>query len=514
MNHRARFLFLVLPLVGALGVQAWLGSDRNLLDRGRVLLLIALVLFAAARFRPRAGGAIVRTALSAACALAFAFAVLEVAVSTAAVHARGLLWTGVLLCMHFTALTFVLSPARERTRSERVVTGVGVLLSTLALSIALLETLFAWRAPANLYELQPDDPANGPGMHVEGNRLVGTSNFRGRWMHPEFAGVRVELNALGLRDDADETGKPPQGTASVVVLGDSFAFGCGVEMKDSFQERLETQAPESLGRPLRAACIAIPGNAQFDELEDLPGAITRFSPEVVVVAFCCTNDVEDNMRHEARALSAKVPVAEPGEGAVVGGPSSAAPREASAARLLTAARRAQFWLGSSALAQFAWPAVEPWFVRMGWADPFVASNFGLTFCMQKELPPLWAAGRVVTIGAIEKMRDLTRARGAAFVVLVIPAAIQASAARYADFVAARPEAERARYDRTAFVRALVADLRARDIAVVDPLDRLEAEEAAGRACYFREGHWNAHGHAIGAELLLPAIKDALATRPR
>ncbi len=512
---------LVLPLAGALAIQLWLGAARGWLDPGRASLALAcLLLIVIALSRPRSRGVFVRVALSAAAAIGCAISALDLVLAHDSVHARGLLWWGFATLAAFTAFTIVLRPAPRSTATsaaDRIATGLGVSLTTIALLIAAIESIFALRVPANLYEMQPDDPAMGEGVHVEGRRLVGTPNFRGRWMHPEFAGVRVQLNALGLRDDADESTPPPGDATSLLVLGDSFAFGCGVELRDTFQERLEARGAEVGGKPLRATCVAIPGNGQFDELEDLERWSPIVKPAAIVLAFCCTNDLEDNMRHEARALSLKLAPPEPAPDAAAAGAIATRPElpaAQSAARCLAAAAHLPFWIGSSALAQSAWPTVEPWFVRAGLVLPFVASNYGLTFCMRKELPPLFAAGRVRTLDLFERIRDAARAHDAALIVLVIPAAIQASEARYRDFVAARPAEERPKLDRTAFVRSLDADLRARGIVVVDPIETLEREEAAGRACYFREGHWNAHGHEVGADALVPALRSAIAARRR
>ena len=51
--------------------------------------------------------------------------------------------------------------------------------------------------------------------------------------------VTFELNAHGLRDDADLTPEKPAGTFRVVALGDSFTLGFTVEREDLFVDQLE-----------------------------------------------------------------------------------------------------------------------------------------------------------------------------------------------------------------------------------------------------------------------------------
>jgi hypothetical protein len=48
--------------------------------------------------------------------------------------------------------------------------------------------------------------------------------------------------------------------------------------------------------------------------------------------------------------------------------------------------------------------------------------------------------------------------------------------------------------------------------VVDVLPQLEAEITAGRDCYHREGHWNAHGHEVAAAALAPVLAEVLRQR--
>jgi hypothetical protein len=62
----------------------------------------------------------------------------------------------------------------------------------------------------------------------------------------------------------------------------------------------------------------------------------------------------------------------------------------------------------------------------------------------------------------------------------------------------------------ALPRRFVAELRAEGFTVVDPLPALEQAERDGHGGYFREGHWNAKGHQIGADALFEPVRDALA----
>ena len=93
--------------------------------------------------------------------------------------------------------------------------------------------------------------------------------------------------------------------------------------------------------------------------------------------------------------------------------------------------------------------------------------------------------------------------------LVIPAAIQAEPARFDGFLELQVATERSRYSRTALHERIVRMIRDASVRVVDPLAALSTRAAAGRPCYLRAGHWNAAGHRIEADLLVPELADVL-----
>ena len=69
--------------------------------------------------------------------------------------------------------------------------------------------------------------------------------------------MTIAVNALGLRGPERRVSKPP-GTRRILLLGDSFAFGWGVEQEETFGARLERQlAPR--GGPVEVWSAAVPG---------------------------------------------------------------------------------------------------------------------------------------------------------------------------------------------------------------------------------------------------------------
>jgi lysophospholipase L1-like esterase len=69
--------------------------------------------------------------------------------------------------------------------------------------------------------------------------------------------VTVDVNALGMRGPERTPSKRP-GTARILLLGDSFAFGWGVQQEETFAARLEQLLTERVG-PVEVWSAAVPG---------------------------------------------------------------------------------------------------------------------------------------------------------------------------------------------------------------------------------------------------------------
>jgi hypothetical protein len=98
----------------------------------------------------------------------------------------------------------------------------------------------------------------------------------------EFAGARVVTNSLGLRDY-----RPPHksdGKRQIFVLGDSFTFGYGLPLEDSYPNRLEHLLNEaSGGTEYEVINAGVPGYDTVDEAELLAKVIGHYSPQLVIV---------------------------------------------------------------------------------------------------------------------------------------------------------------------------------------------------------------------------------------
>jgi hypothetical protein len=136
------------------------------------------------------------------------------------------------------------------------------------------------------------NPKRGnPGLYladpVRRQRLA--PNYRG-W----FAGVRVELNSLGLRDPREYRLEKPKGTFRVLVLGDSVTFGHGSVYEHTYpyllEQLLKHWRPDVRWEVWNAA---EPGYNTSQELAQLYEVGPEYKPDLVIVGFY-GNDVYDN----------------------------------------------------------------------------------------------------------------------------------------------------------------------------------------------------------------------------
>jgi hypothetical protein len=100
--------------------------------------------------------------------------------------------------------------------------------------------------------------------------------------------VNIRINSEGWRDR-----EPEPATAAPVVLGlgDSMAFGWGVEIEQSLLALLEAQI--SRERMLRLVKAAVPGTGTSDQLRLLETIWPQYEPRAVLLCFFVGNDFVD-----------------------------------------------------------------------------------------------------------------------------------------------------------------------------------------------------------------------------
>ena len=100
--------------------------------------------------------------------------------------------------------------------------------------------------------------------------------------------VTVAINEQGWRDSRDPM---PSAEPILLGLGDSFAFGWGVELEESLLFLVEKRL--SRFRATRFVKAGVPGTGPSDQWKLLPPLWERYRPRIVVLVFFVGNDFTD-----------------------------------------------------------------------------------------------------------------------------------------------------------------------------------------------------------------------------
>jgi hypothetical protein len=485
----------------AIALQA-LAPLRNPVEYRCVVVGVALatMVWALRLRRDREPSTVLRVCFAFASALALWLGVLELLMSRTIVLALGVLGVLAGAMLHGTLL-LALTGRRDSPRGGLALRAC-FSLTVLALLLWGLEAVIRTIMPPQLYVPVPDDPSSGPMIVTEGSRNVASPGFRGKYVHPEFAGTRVEINAWGMREDADEASTPAPEDFSVLALGDSFVFGTGVEQKETFHELLEADAERITDRRLRVFGAGVPGTSPYHAVTSLLALAERTQPDVVVMGVFEGNDFQDSWYAERQAPQMAAEVARDGD--------LAGRKPLDVPEFLSGIGRFRYWGVTSSVVQAT--RLDLLLVNLGLVDPIAHANLFFDQCLLADPPEIVRSMRARVVARLVEMRAACASLSAELVVLLIADAVQVDE-RLFDAYPLAGDSAGVQYSRLGFHRQFVSDLEREGLLIVDTLPRMEAEAAAGRSCYHHEGHWNAHGHAVAAELLAPVL-SGIAGRSR
>lgn len=127
-----------------------------------------------------------------------------------------------------------------------------------------------------------------------GYRLV--PNYEMTHQTSEFS-TPIRINSEGLRDHEYPAEKDPN-VFRILVLGDSFTFGVGVNIEDTYPKVLETEfnrrSTDAKHKRFEVVNAGVQGYGTLQEYLYLQELLRRFSPDLVIVGLYC-NDVADVM---------------------------------------------------------------------------------------------------------------------------------------------------------------------------------------------------------------------------
>jgi lysophospholipase L1-like esterase len=105
----------------------------------------------------------------------------------------------------------------------------------------------------------------------------------------------LETNELGLRNPPINLGREP--CLRILVLGDSYAFGWGVQKDEAFPRQLEAMIVERYpGVSVEVLNAGVPGYGLYQQRAMLERVLSHVELDIVVSTFSLANDPADDLR--------------------------------------------------------------------------------------------------------------------------------------------------------------------------------------------------------------------------
>ncbi len=178
---------------------------------------------------------------------------------------------------------------------KKIAINIGLTVFATLASLLLLE--FALRIFCPIYS--PHSPQKHKCENfVEYSSSYGWFHKRGfvTWVENQEYATKIIINQKGLRGAEYRYEKEP-GTLRVVMLGDSFAFGLGVDESDTVAVKLEELFGKA-GKKVEVINMGVDGFGTDQEYLLLREEGVKYDPDVVICLFFVGNDVENNSSGE------------------------------------------------------------------------------------------------------------------------------------------------------------------------------------------------------------------------
>ena len=319
----------------------------------------------------------------------------------------------------------------------------------------------------------------------------------------------VRQNRFGWRGPAYEPDQPK--ASRLVVLGDSFVWGFGVEEDQIFTRLLERRSRV----PLEVVNMGVSGYGTDQELLAFRSSGSRWRPDRVVLAVTLYTDLYDNVFAErdgypkprfllgsARGLeltNVPVPTRKRWDA-----PGLAVRHSVARAAADLASRSAVLSLILEAASRY--PKVRVAFEQQDILPPRLGGYDWEYHLYRSVLEEREAAAWTLLVALIRQLRDEVEAQGARFVVFLVPSVVQVYPELWRTF-SQRPDGQA--LDADLPQRLVTERLSALGITVIDPLPALRAAGRSNDQLYFPVNrHWTAAGHEVAATVLQEGLELA------
>lgn len=164
---------------------------------------------------------------------------------------------------------------------------LGIFLAIFALEIIL-------RVTSHNYNLDPCQSLDDNFHHV----MIPNTTCQSKTAEWD---ILYKINSLGLRDE--EVGNKKTGEFRILLLGDSFVQGYGVNIENSFPKLLEKKLNENGHEKFKVINAGVIGYSPLIEYLYLAKMGLEFKPDMVILAFSLTDFWEDRKRFRELAAS-------------------------------------------------------------------------------------------------------------------------------------------------------------------------------------------------------------------
>lgn len=364
---------------------------------------------------------------------------------------------------------------------------LSILLASVLIGLVMCEAVVRIAAPQRLAF---DRPLYEPDADLV---FKLRKNFYAQHAQFEFD-VVDKTNRFGLRDR--EIGEKNPGSYRILALGDSYGYGHGVALEETYAKRLETALNASMDRPVEVINAGVPSYSLLQEIRYLKKYGMALKPDAVLVGFYIGNDFVDSYELYDAAGN---PTLEVHDGRLV-------------------SRKAHD--GNQGIRELARP-VRVQLATHSHLYTFLRNRFSEVlfllgmrhippppeFC-ETEMSPQMERQWAFTQDLFRELAAFTRDQGIDLAVLFIPTIYQVDQQQWNEYIKWY-EIDASRYDLSQPQR-LLADFCAREgipyIDVLDPMRRYNAQQPL----YFRiDGHMNAEGHRVAAQALYAHFEEVL-----
>jgi hypothetical protein len=389
--------------------------------------------------------------------------------------------------------------ARAFARGPTPLSNALLVAATVFVVIGAAELLFrAFYHPENLDSVVRFDDVLGWSLEPRAS-LRSVDNDEG-------LDYRIRTNSLGMRDREVEREKKP-GTKRILIVGDSIAFGTGVDAEWRFSDFLS----RALGDDVEVLNAGVCGWGTDQELLYYETKGRDLRPDIVILAFTMANDVLNNMLDHLFLASAPKPrfVLE-GDSLVLEKRTLDPPRPGVERRVRSVLRKSRVLLFAKrridAIRYESRVKHEGSPSHRGFDKEGLEKNYSHWSVYEASYPPQFEAAWRVTEALIARLARDCANDGADFLVFAFPLKLAVDE-EWRSGLIRHFSLDPSRFDFEKPHDRLSEFCAAQGVRYLYPLDVFR-EASSTRSLYFdRDTHPTMRGHAVAAGVLLRELHD-------